>query len=112
LLGWAVLWQKAQACPTAPTREQRRPRGGQSSSSPGHQAPPCRQDTSPRVAVGSVELVAGPGRTVEEQETDTASSCVRGGLDWILQKTYILKEWSGIAIGCPGKWWSHHPWRC
>jgi len=24
----------------------------------------------------------------------------------------LLKERSGIGIGCPGKWWSHHPWRC
>jgi len=21
-------------------------------------------------------------------------------------------EWSGIGTGCPGKCWSHHPWRC
>jgi len=40
-----------------------------------------------------------------------ASSCVRGGLDWILGKIYLLKEWSGIGIGCSGKWWSPHPWR-
>jgi len=24
----------------------------------------------------------------------------------------LWKEWSGIGTGCPGKWWSHHPWRC
>jgi len=24
----------------------------------------------------------------------------------------LLKEWSDIGIGCPGKWWSHNPWRC
>jgi len=41
-----------------------------------------------------------------------ASSCVRGDLDWILGKNSLLKEWSGIAIGCPGKWWSPHPWGC
>jgi len=23
-----------------------------------------------------------------------------------------MKEWSDIETGCPGKWWSHHPWRC
>ena len=40
-----------------------------------------------------------------------ASSCIRGGLDWILGKISLLKEWSGIGTGCPGKWWSHHPWR-
>jgi len=31
-----------------------------------------------------------------------ASSCVRGGLDWILGKISSLKEWSGIGTGCPG----------
>jgi len=24
----------------------------------------------------------------------------------------LLKEWSGIRVGCPGRWWSPHPWRC
>jgi len=38
-----------------------------------------------------------------------ASSCIRTGLDWILGKIPLLKEWSGIGIGCPGRWWSHHP---
>jgi len=23
-----------------------------------------------------------------------------------------LKGLSGIGTGCPGKWLSHHPWRC
>jgi len=32
--------------------------------------------------------------------------------DWILGKISLLREWSGIGTGCPGKWWSHHPWRC
>jgi len=41
-----------------------------------------------------------------------ASSCVRGGLDSVLGTISLLKEWSGIGIGCPGRWWSHHPWRC
>lgn len=22
-----------------------------------------------------------------------------------------LLGWSGFGIGCPGRWWSHHPWR-
>ena len=22
------------------------------------------------------------------------------------------KEWSESGIGCPGRWWSHHPWMC
>jgi len=41
-----------------------------------------------------------------------ASSCVRGGLDEILGKISLLKEWSGIGTGCPGRWLSPHPWRC
>ena len=35
-----------------------------------------------------------------------------GDLDWILGKISVLKEWSGTGTGCPGRWWSHHPWRC
>ena len=31
-----------------------------------------------------------------------ASSCVRGGLDWILRKVSSLKEWSSTETGCPG----------
>jgi len=31
-----------------------------------------------------------------------ASGCTRGGLDWILGKISLLKEWSGIGTGCPG----------
>lgn len=62
--GWAVLWQKARACPTAPAREQGRLGGGQGSSSPGHQAPPWGWDVSPRVGVGSVDPMAGPGRVL------------------------------------------------
>jgi len=40
-----------------------------------------------------------------------ASSCIRGGSDWILGKISSLQEWSGIGPGCPGQWWSPHPWR-
>jgi len=36
----------------------------------------------------------------------------QGGLDQILGKISLLKQWSGIGTGFPGKWWSHHPWRC
>ena len=28
-----------------------------------------------------------------------------------IRKISLLKEWSGIGTGCPGQWWSHHPWR-
>ena len=41
-----------------------------------------------------------------------ASSCIRGGSNWILGKISLLKEWSGIGTGCPVQWWSPHPWRC
>jgi len=39
----------------------------------------------------------------------TASSCITGGLDEILGKICLLKQWSDIGTGCPGKWWIHHP---
>jgi len=39
-----------------------------------------------------------------------ASSCIREGLDQILGKVSLLKEWSDIGIDCPGRWWSRHPW--
>ena len=38
-----------------------------------------------------------------------ASSCIRGGFDWILRKMSFLKEWAGVGTGCPGSWLSHHP---
>ena len=31
---------------------------------------------------------------------------------WILGKASSWKERSGTGTGCPGKWWSHHLWRC
>jgi len=33
----------------------------------------------------------------------------RGGLDCILGKISLLKEWSSIGTGCPGRWLSDHP---
>jgi len=27
-------------------------------------------------------------------------------------RRHLLKEWSGIGTGCPGRWWSPYPWRC
>ena len=38
-------------------------------------------------------------------------NCIGGGLDWIFRNISLLKERSVIGAGCPGKWWSHHPWR-
>jgi len=45
-------------------------------------------------------------------QEEVTSSCVRGGLAWILGKTSSLKELLSIGTGCPGKWSSHHPWKC
>jgi len=36
----------------------------------------------------------------------------QGGLDWILGKNSLLKEWSDIRIGCPARWLSPRPWKC
>jgi len=36
-----------------------------------------------------------------------ASGCVRGGLEWILGKISLLKEFESIGAGCPEKWLSH-----
>jgi len=38
--------------------------------------------------------------------------CVRGDLEWILGKISLQKEWTDIGIGFPGRWLSHHLWRC
>jgi len=38
------------------------------------------------------------------------------GLVFILHTDFSLVcsgiFWSGVGSGCPGYWWSHHPWRC
>jgi len=38
-----------------------------------------------------------------------ASSCTRGNSRWTSGNT-SPQEWSGAGMGCPGRWWSHHPW--
>ena len=35
-------------------------------------------------------------------KANKASSCIKGGLDWVLGKISSLKEWSGIGTGCLG----------
>ena len=46
------------------------------------------------------------------QHLEMALSCTRWGSGWILGKISSQKESWGIQLGCPGKWQSHHPWRC
>ena len=45
-------------------------------------------------------LVSSPKQQGIGQE-EMASSCVKGGLDWILGKISFLKEWSDIGTGWP-----------
>jgi len=47
-------------------------------------------------------LVSSPKQLAIGQEA-MASSCVRGGLDYVLGKISLLKEWSDIGTGCPGE---------
>ena len=60
----------------------------------------------PRGALGSAPQEPATGREA------MASSCIRGGSGWIFGKMSFLQEWSVIGPGCPGQWWSPHPWRC
>jgi len=41
---------------------------------------------------------------IVKKETLMASSCARGGSDWILGKVFSLKERSDVGPGCPGRW--------
>ena len=43
---------------------------------------------------------------------EMASSCARGDSGWMLGNTSFSRVWSGTGMGCPGRWWSHCPWRC
>ena len=36
----------------------------------------------------------------------------KGGSGWTLGKISSPKEWLDTGMGCLGRWWSHHPWRC
>ena len=42
---------------------------------------------------------------------EMATSCIRGGLNWILGKITSMKELQCTGTACPGKWLRHHPWR-
>jgi len=50
-------------------------------------------------------------KTHERMRRNNLKLC-RGRFRLDIWKIYLLKEWSGIGPGCPGKWWSPHPWRC
>jgi len=41
-----------------------------------------------------------------------ASSCARGGSDWILRKIYSPKSGGTLAQAAQGGDGVHHPWRC
>ena len=56
--------------------------------------------TAPWKECSEVGSVSSP-RSQATGEQETASSCARGGLDWVLGKT-SLKGWSSTGTGCPG----------
>ena len=39
-------------------------------------------------------------------------NCCMHASRWILGKNSSWMEWSGTDTGCPGRWWTHHHWRC
>mgnify|MGYP001856499587 CR=1 FL=1 len=72
-----------------------------------------------------VTSVLTPGRrafTLQRQEIWLKWACEKwevmalsstwGYSGWILGKISSQNEWWGSGTGCPGRWWSHHPWRC
>jgi len=40
-----------------------------------------------------------------------ALSGTRGSSGWILGNISSQRNWWGTGMGCPGRWWGHHPWR-
>lgn len=63
----------------------------------------------------------GPGTSPEKQgggqcllpgnKWGNGWSCTRWCLSWILGTLSSLKGLSSIGTECPGKWWSHHPFK-
>lgn len=54
---------------------------------------------------------ASSPRQLAVGQRETAWSCTKGNLDWILGRT-SLDKWLSTGTVCPGKWWSHSPWKC
>jgi len=67
----------------------------------------CLEDTGSAQAEGT-----GKPRGILTKLCLQQGVWIVGYLEWILGKISFLKEWSDIGTGCPGKWWSPHPWRC
>ena len=59
---------------------------------------------SGEVGVGHCSQVTATGRE------GMSLSCTRRGSGWILGRITSQQECWGIGTGCPGSWWSHHPW--
>ena len=51
-------------------------------------------------------------QVISDRTRGKGSSCTREGLDWILGSISLQNGLLGIGMGCPGRWWSPHPWRC
>ena len=56
-------------------------------------------------------IQVGVGLFSQVTSKRTASGCAREGLYWILGKISSPKGLSITGTGCPGKRWSHHPWK-
>ena len=41
-----------------------------------------------------------------------ALSCARRASGWVLGRISSQEEQRDSGTGCPGRWWSHHRWRC
>jgi len=71
--------------------------------------------TAPRTLWGFEAMALSRGKLVLLYKQILKNSVVMTSCSFlsgcILGKSSPLKEWWGIRTGCPGKWWSYHPWR-
>ena len=51
-------------------------------------------------------------RVTSDRTRGNGLRLTRRGSGRMLGKPASPKEWSSTGTGCPGKWWSHQPWRC